>query len=535
MSESVRQIKQIALSEVKQVRSWFSEQLLTKLVVLFGFAGLAGLVAGFIWLWSWGYMSNLAQYENYGELTALYLIKAGLLVIAWLGLGSAVTSNLTRMANKNPEMEYLLVLPVRKGVLAFWGMVKTVLMNWMLVLVGLLPLMLAYFMAFDWGVNAILVGRVFLVGLVMAMMVTAVGSAIVYATGRWWVRVRGGVSVIGVLGFFGVSTWLILKVIFPEQLKTLYSSEIEQFMDIYTALPLLSEWWPSSWMAAMVFEFAQNWWVLPLSVLMVVVAWLVEKETMRSLWQLSQEREDREKRYGFNLLKNGGLVKKDVIGVLRTPTEWGYGVLLMGMAIAFFVLLGQATKGSYWSRKFEVEIMVAALGWLLFFVTAFGLRVVFPLMAREGKVSWWLMSIGVEKIKIIGDKLKAGLILGLPLVVISSLVWLVMPFETTRLLWMFVFTGVLVVSLVMLLSLWGMISPLFKLADQPDKVSTSMSGLAALGVSLVIIIWSAITASKALGYENLDYLTILAGVGIGVLMVGVSYWLARIRISKYEF
>ena len=535
MSEALNQIKLIALNEAKQVKGWFREQLLTKLVVLLGFAGLAVLVAGFIWLWSWGYMSNLAQYENYGELTALYLIKAGLLVIAWLGLGSAVTSNLTRMANKNAEMEYLLVLPVRKGVLAFWGMVKTVLMNWVLVLVGLLPLMLAYFMAFDWGVNATLVGRVLLVGLVMAMMVTAVGSGLVYTTGRWWVRIRGGVSVIGVLGFFGVSTWLILKVIFPEQLKTLYSSEIEQFMNIYTALPLLSEWWPSSWMAAMVFDFAQNWWVLTVSGLMMVIAWLIEKETMRSLWQLSQEREDREKRYGFNLLKNGGLVKKDIIGVLRTPTEWGYGVLLMGMAVAFFVLLGQATKGSYWSRKFEVEIMVAALGWLLFFVTAFGLRVVFPLMAREGKVSWWLMSIGMGRGKIIGDKLKAALILGLPLVLISSLVWLIMPFEMTRLLWMFAFTGVLVISLVLLLNLWGMISPLFKLADQPDKVSTSMSGLMALGVSLIIIAWSVFTANKALENGNLDYLTIVAGVGMGTLMVGVSYWLARMRISKYEF
>ena len=534
MSESIRQVKLIALSEAKQIKGWFREQLLTKLVVLLGFAGLAVLVAGFIWLWSWGYMSNLAQYENYGELTALYLIKAGLLVIAWLGLGSAVTSNLTRMANKNPEMEYLLVLPVKKGVLAFWGMVKTVTMNWVLVMVGLLPLMLAYFMAFDWGVNAALIGRVLLVGLVMAMMVTAVGSAIVYATGRWWVRVRGGVGVIGVLGFFGVSTWLILKVIFPEQLKTLYSSEIEQFMNIYTALPLLSEWWPSSWMAAMVFEFARNWWVLIVSVLMMVIAWLVEKETMRSLWQLSQEREDREKRYGFNLLKNGGLVKKDVIGVLRTPTEWGYGVLLMGMAVAFFVLLGQATKGSYWSRKFEVEIMVAALGWLLFFVTAFGLRVVFPLMAREGKVSWWLMSLGIGREKIVGDKLRAALVLGLPLVVISILVWLIMPFETARLLWMLVFTVVIVVTLVLLLDLWGMIAPLFKLADQPDKVSTSVSGLAALGVSLLIIGWSVFRANQVIKSDNLDYQAVLLAAVLGMLVVGVSYLLAIMKVRKYE-
>jgi len=110
-----------------------------------------------------------------------------------------------------------------------------------------------------------------------------------------------------------------------------------------------------------------------------------------------------------------------------------------------------------------------------------------------------------------------------------------MPFEMTRLLWMFAFTGVLVISLVLLLNLWGMISPLFKLADQPDKVSTSMSGLMALGVSLIIIAWSVFTANKALENGNLDYVTIAAGVGMGTLMVGVSYWLARMRISKYEF
>lgn len=54
MSETLNQIKLIAFNEAKQVKGWFREQLLTKLVVLVGFAGLAVLVAGFIWLWSWG-------------------------------------------------------------------------------------------------------------------------------------------------------------------------------------------------------------------------------------------------------------------------------------------------------------------------------------------------------------------------------------------------------------------------------------------------------------------------------------------------
>lgn len=528
-------------ADVRRVGRWFTKEEISKLIVGLGFLGLAVVIGLFLWAYFWSYFVNLATFEVYGELTAEYLLRATLLLMVWIGVGSGMVTGMSFLFNQNKETDYLVSLPVSSGVMVSWMGLKNILLNLWLVILGVVPIGWAYFSVFvrlGW-LNAIV--GLGLIVLWVSVVSSAVASLLVYLGANFWKKMGKWSGIGAAVGLFGVSAWGLIKVIFPTDLRLLYQAESESFVKVYQSLPLNVSWLPSNWLSLLVTGGVGlgGLFLLLIMVIVMMLSWWVQKRQFLGVWQKYKEKQPVIEPWMGGGVRGGevkklNLVIKDLLSVVRESGELGYGLLLLGMVVVFLVL-ESGVGGSLVLRDYDANLAAGGMLFLLFFTIAFALRIVFPLMAREGKVSWWFFVLPEGRTSLWVRKLLAGLIMSAPIVILVTLAWWIVPFvEGVRVL-LSVVSLLMGIVLVLWYGMWGAVAPSFKQADKPELTSTSLTGMLALAGGLALSVGVSLGVYLVMK-GVLSILTFGLQVGVGVILMMVVGWIvAEWGMERYEF
>lgn len=151
------------------------------------------------------------------------------------------------------------------------------------------------------------------------------------------------------------------------------------------------------------------------------------------------------------------------------------------------MLLRYAGSFRYTGSPWGPGLITFCLGWLLFFTTAFLLRIIFPVMAREQNSAWYLFSLPLPPERIVISVIKACVGLSAVFGVFSVVLWLMIPIPAASRVFLSVWSIWTIGLLALLHATAGMINPNFADGADPERVSTSVMGMVALGSSMLII------------------------------------------------
>lgn len=234
----------------------------------------------------------------------------------------------------------------------------------------------------------------------------------------------------------------------------------------------------------------------------------------------------------------GALVERDLLGIVRSPSELGRAAFL-----AFLLVL-------YTSFVFVAPLRAAgarpeALGRLLllnvvaagYFLTAFGLRFVFPSMSLEGRVAWVFFSSPIRIFRVFLARLLLYAALLTLVVVPIAMLGTLRLVRDPAVAWLAAALLVMLAATTTTLALaFGVAWPNFR-EPNPEFVTTSGGGLAVTIVCLVyvaLIGWIArgVAVGAAAGASQLG--GVLAAGAVSAALAGGALALAYRRIRTLE-
>lgn len=477
--------------DFKAAKSWYSQQTLSKSLVLFGFIAIfASLFAGLFFL-SLGFFYSLSAYEEFGLLTADYIFNASLVVLFWLGLGSALMSSLSWLLNHNPEMETLVTWPISARTL-LWrfqlrGLAGTIFLLWLF----LSPIHLAYHHIFTQQWLPVTQATLLLILVIIALFTHAL-AAIVSTVSARLLKDQGRVFVLSA-SFIAICLVAVglVNALFPKTLRTLYASEPQDFTNIFYQLPLNSPFSPSRWLADSLTHHIN---IITLTYLLIAVlvfnqvfTWLETR--LLHIYQILQVHHSRKLPVIFHtqpIRYQSPLISNFWLSFVRNAKELGYATFLILLATFFFVLLSQTQIIRQFESRWNTQLFIFVLSWIVFFSLAYALRIIFPIPTKLKYEAWLIFTSPRKRTEYLGSYLLTSFGLIMPLVIIFSLTWSILPFDSP-LKWFGVSLSLWLLLVITLLNIFlGTIQPDFDHVDDPDKVSTSTSGL--LSVCLTALI-----------------------------------------------
>ncbi len=234
----------------------------------------------------------------------------------------------------------------------------------------------------------------------------------------------------------------------------------------------------------------------------------------------------------------GALVERDLVALARNPQEWGraaFIVFLLGLstAILFVAPLGKVLESpDTVARLFFLDLM--AVG---YFVTAFGIRFVFPSLSLEGRTAWIVFSSPLSSGRLFVGKLltySALLIVAVgPIAMGGALRLLSAPVLLAA------FGALLVLVIVTTVTValaFGVLWPDFK-ETSAERVATNAGGLATIILCLgyvAVVAWLGRESARAF-FAAKSLLPSLAGaVALSAAVFAGSVWAARRRFKTLE-
>lgn len=519
----------------KALRSWFSKGTVSKLVVMFAY--LTVLIAVFlgIFFWSNAFFKYLIGFEQYGKYTSEYILKGAFVILIWVGILSSMVSTASFLLTQNRYTDLLLTFPISDFVLSFHQTLRSLLTNTFLFLVSILPLLLGFILSQKIDLNAgLYVGP--LVSLVTLVFLTeSIGSSFAYLF-TFLVKKRFGfyVLVLSILALIS-STWLVIRIVFPPELRLLENVSAENFAILFNSLPLNSRCWlGNSFVNLSVNTSLQSLSVSLLAAILFSVSLFIQKKLFITCRQSSRiNPKTSEKVIPYFSLGHPGLAIKDVYSIVRNPQNLGYAIFLMIMTITFFGLFSRGYTVGTIPERFRVDAISFSFSWLVFFSGTFLLRFTFPLMVNEGRSRWWFFTLPISGGKAVQKKILASLLISIPLYLVTCVQWYLVPFAINP-SFIVVLSLFSVTFLAISLPLIGSLNPDYSLAYDPDKASTSFAGI----ISLIFII-----ATGALG-SYLIQMSLKRNLGVDIslntfftfaLIITLLLWfLSAKATSKYK-
>lgn len=508
-------------NDLLEGRRWFSRQRASKIAVVFGFLTVVAVTIVTAYSLSLIYFRNLSAYGIYGTATASYLIHAALLVTGFLATASAAASTLGFLLGGKRTLEYLKTLPIGDGVIVQWFTLKSSIISTILLSIFLIPVLIAYAIEFSQAPTVVILLRSIAALLALATVTHSIGSSLAFFVaprvkqiGRWLLPAGAFIMLTAI--------FVILRVVFPPTLATLYYADSSQFERIYRSLPLSNPYLPTLWITLIVIgtETAPLIISMLFAVILAVVAHMYQKHTYTPLYQTimgtpsGQQGTD----YPRTELFRGGdpLVRKDILSIFRTPSEVGYLMFLLGLAAFFFMMVIYAGSFRYARSAWGPGLITFALGWLLFFTTAFMLRLIFPLMAREVRTAWYLFTLPLSPSRIVISKLKSCMVVSSYFGMFAVAMWGIVPIPVASKLMLIVWSCWTIGVLSIIHSTLGMIGPNFMDGSDPEKASTSGAGIAALCLSTILIVGVCYTVYGYLKTGSFipSHLALMAGMSI---------------------
>lgn len=542
----MNELQSLILNDFLAFRGWFKHQTISKLAVVLLFFTVFGLVSTAIYFFSYLFFHNLTAYGVYGILTAAYIIHASLVVLGYWAVIGSLSSTATFLLTPNKKIDYISTLPVRSSTITHWLFIKTLIVNSGIFIIGLLPVTLAYGQAFNGVINPGFLLRVMLTIFALVTICSSCGNSIAYMLAHQLRRSRR-VLMTGGIVIFLASTFLLLRIIFPRTLAALYYADSTQFNEIYHAMPLSNPFLPTGWLTLSIVSdtYLSFIYLAPIVFLVLYINHRIEKgkfievmQYIRSYPFISTNQSKlsiSNKSAAVFVNTQYPLVYKDWLSLFRTPSETGYITFLCSIVLFFFALILYASRARTPTGQWQNESIIFTFAWLLFFITAFLLRLVFPLMAREKKTSWYIFSLPVERIEVLHSKMIVGLSIGLILSLGAITIVIVMPFGQYMRSVMGVAGTFLILLLAFFHSMLGSISPNFESGNEPEKVSTSALGIVTLGLSLcatvIGLFWLyGIIYNK----PSILYIALLLFASL-IICAGLIYSQGRRSVKSYWF
>lgn len=519
------------------VKSWFRSQTLSKVLVLLAFVIVFLGFAVFLYFFSSGFFTNLGFYKQYGVLTSRYLIEGAVVIVSWFVLAASLVSNLGSLIKNNLRLEYLLSQPVKTRTILRWIFIKAVMSNFFLLSLIFSPIMFAFGHIFWPGSFVDFAIRLFFVLGCLTLFTTSLSLFLSYFLASLVKKRLYFVSVVGITVFFLV-VFSLVYFIFPKELTYLVEAPPGQFFKIYRQLPLSKDWLPSTWIADIFFNrLSLNvLFLLILTITPTVFVFRFQKKRLISLlcfltWRTNKKTPTK----NWEIFSRQPLVYKDWLSVKRSPAETGYLLFLFSIAGFFFFFLLRILIFKRITDWWRDEVIVFSFVWLIFFSSAFLLRLVFPLMAKEGVSSWYIFTLPVSKLKILLWKVISGLLITLPLLLFSFLLWFFIPLQAQERLLMNLVSFLVIIWLSLVNVLLGSIFPNFNQGADSEKVSTSGMGIITLIIVVIITIftskWLYQVMKGTMAFQKFIFLLVVFGLTILISL----FSLARYFLKDYQF
>ena len=271
---------------------------------------------------------------------------------------------------------------------------------------------------------------------------------------------------------------------------------------------------------------------LGLSLLM----FLVVNRYFLASWYKFQEREPRREtrkpsHFPIAWGVESALIVNDGLWLMRNTTERGYYLFIGGLGISLGLIIHMVPWAKEMEEVWKSAIYLSTLVGFGYLITIVATRLMYPLMAKEQRATWFLFSAPFPRQELISTKLTVSLALLIPWIglglILANQLALATPFAWLLGLLMTLMAVAIVVVNVTL----GIIAPNFPEGERPDNASTSGSGLAALTLSLLLVaaiawIWQRARQGILVGIEG--------WMGAIALGLGLLVWTAFIRIKTYE-
>lgn len=521
---------------------WFKKETLSKALISLGFFLIFSGVFFSIFFYTRIFFRNLFSYKEFGFLTANYLLHASIILIFWFSIVSSIFSDITFLATHNKNRDFLLTQPIKSYDFVIWHFIRTTFMNVFFLLMTLFPIGLSYTGVFLGRIDAFSLLRLTFVILSLILISSSFGAFFGLLITSF---IKGKEKYAATVGgaFFFLISFIIVQLIFPKSLGLLYESSPLEFLEIYSKLPLVSIPLPTKWFIdTLSLKMGKySFYLFILTIFSVFFSiYFQSKKIILTLKNLSggffAKLQSRQTSSYVNLSSSRfSLVIKDWISLVRTPSEVSYAIFLLSLSIFFFLFLIRATTLREINPKYTNEILVFSLSWLGFFATCYLLRLVFPLMAREGPSFWYIFTQPVEKESLLHNKMILGGLLSIPLLFLGILLWFVTPYASSYIFPLIALSLIMVIVLALVNCLMGAINPNFSQGDDPEKVSTSSIGLVTLFVSaaqvagLCLLLYLVLTGNL----ETLSAfgLAVTGSILVILLLYGIAYYF----LSHYQF
>ncbi|MFC1647350.1 hypothetical protein ACFL1A_03640, partial [Patescibacteria group bacterium] len=454
----------------------FKQNKISKLLVGILFLGIFVSISFLIYRISSLFFTNLTFYEIYGKITTKYIINVAIVVIWWIGVASGLTASINVIVGKEADFVFLRSMPLSNLKLSVYLLIKSILSNFILLVFVFAPVIFAYSMAFQ-ATSVWFLARSIIT--LSSLTVFSLGAAapILFFMVKQIRRREYGFSLAGLVLFFVVFLGLI-KFIFPKELYLLNEASIEQFPIIVSSLPLNKWWMPSLWMARAIVDGSTANTILLFFAscgifLLTLAVW--SKILVKSVGKAS----NLNTHSIFHKSAENALLKfkfpifyKDLLSIIRSSGEVGYGLFLSFVALFFFLFLKIGLDRQMRLALWRKDIMLFSFSWMSFFAAALFLRILFPLIAREGKNIWFIFTQPVKRSDIYFQKLLFGIFVSIPVMIFSAVIWVFFPPFLG--IWK-ILTAVSLLTILLLAIVhvsFGAIYPNYNDGDSPEKVST---------------------------------------------------------------
>jgi len=521
------------------VTRWFTTKSISRFIVAILFFLVFCAVALGVYAVSHAFFRSLTIYDQFGQMTAGYIIHASVVIILWLALGSSIASATGLLLSTSPSLSYILTLPVPAKALNIWLFVKAVTANFLLMAFAFVPIVVAYANAFGiLSVSYLL--RIVFVLLCIVSVSSAIGMVLGLISVVWLRGREYPASAVGIIAFFSAMVG-ILKLIFPPMLSQLYDASAPMFLPLFRSLPLNNPNVPTAWLSHIIISGFAPSSFLVLSITAAVVIVCLEVQRTRIIPTLLRLRSsahvNRISQNGFRTLgvTNYPLVIKDWFSIVRLPSEVGYGLFLGSVALFFFFMLYVGIGHSLHQGVWNLQLTVFSFAWIGFFATAYFLRFLFPLVAREGKSAWYIFTLPITKRRILFEKILLSILFCIPVAVFSVFIWYLLPFVSDVRGTLIGVSVIFILVLALTHALLGAILPNFLQGNDPEKISTSGMGLLVLLVSGILVAGASqlITYSTDSSTGGVRSIVMLAGIGIAIV---ISLWsLSRKFTQRWEW
>lgn len=540
----MRQVLTLLYYDLLSIKAWFRQQAFSKLLVLLAFGLMFLSVSIVFFVLSNGFFFQITSYKQYGNLTALYLVHAAIIITSWFAFATATISTFGLLHSSKKQFSYILTQPITPFVIPVWLFIKSTIMNSFLLLFFLTPIAIAYTQSFMAGVTIDFILRFALVFFLLVLLTNSLAAICGYKAAAAIKEKMSIVSVFALFLFFG-SLFLLTNLIFPQKLVDLYNAPSEQFLIIYNNLPLSKQWLPTSWMLTTIISGFNIFSITLIAVTVLITLISLAYQTDRFIplfqslstqpYETTTPPQYQTQKFQEKLLLRFPLISKDWFSIWRVPSESGYVIFLFFIAFFFFFLLSRIEVFQHYPTPYQNEIVIFSYVWLLFFTTAFLLRLIYPLMAKEGSSAWYMFTQPVSLARILFSKLIFGFIAVFPVYIFAIIVWFLLPFSNISRPFLISLSLVSITTLAVIHVLLGAIFPNFSQADDPEKISTSTMGIITLAVSFFL---TAFTSYLLYGVLKVTLSTLIVFFEIiffALFALVVLYTLSTTIMRKYEF